>query len=66
MDRDKVKLGSWSALGGAIVLAYGGFNFGGWLTGGAAAAMAKEFAADAVVVNRQFFAEPMRLGLIRE
>jgi hypothetical protein len=48
MDWDKVKLGSWSALGGAIVLAYGGFNFGGWLTGGAAAAMAKEVAADAV------------------
>ena len=48
MDWDKVKLGSWSALGGAIVLAYGGFNFGGWLTGGGAAAMAKEVAADAV------------------
>jgi hypothetical protein len=48
MDWDKVKLGSWSALGGAIVLAYGGFNFGGWVTGGTAAAMAKEIAADAV------------------
>src|SRR5574341_1419883 len=48
MDSDKVKLGSWSALGGAIVLAYAGFNFGGWVTSGTAAAMAKEIAADAV------------------
>ena len=48
MDCDKIKLGSWSAVGGAIVLAYGGFNFGGWVTGAAAAAMAKEIAADAV------------------
>ncbi len=48
MDWEKIKLGSWSALGGAIVLAYAGFNFGGWVTGGSAAAMAKESAADAV------------------
>jgi hypothetical protein len=48
MDWDRIKLVSWGALGGAIVLAYGGFNFGGWYTGGAAAAMAKEIAADAV------------------
>ena len=48
MDWEKIKLGSWSALGGAIVLAYVGFNFGGWVTGSTAAAMAKEIAADAV------------------
>jgi hypothetical protein len=48
MDWEKIKLGSWSALGGAIVLAYAGFNFGGWVTGGTAAAMAKEIAANAV------------------
>lgn len=48
MDWEKIKLGSWSAVGGAIVLAYVGFNYGGWVTGGAAAAMAKETAADAV------------------
>lgn len=48
MDWDKIKLGSWSALGGALVLAYAGFNFGGWVTGGAAAALAKDSAADAV------------------
>ena len=48
MDWEKIKLGSWSAIGGAIVLAYAGFNYGGWVTGGSAAAMAKEIAADAV------------------
>lgn len=48
MDWEKIKLGSWGAVGGAIALAYIGFNFGGWYTGGAAAAMAKESAADAV------------------
>jgi hypothetical protein len=48
MDWDKIKLGSWSALGGAIVLAFVGFNYGGWVTGGTAAAMAKEIAADSV------------------
>ena len=48
MDWDKIKLGSWSAVGGAIVLALVGFNYGGWVTGGAAAAMAKDIAADAV------------------
>jgi hypothetical protein len=41
---DEIKLGSWRALGGALVLvAYGGFNFAGWYTGGAAA-KAKEIA----------------------
>jgi len=48
MDWDKVKMGSWGAVGGAIALAYVGFNFGGWVTGSGAAAMAKELAADAV------------------
>jgi len=48
MDWEKIKLGSWSAVGGAIVLAFVGFNYGGWVTGGTAAAMAKDIAADAV------------------
>jgi hypothetical protein len=48
MDWEKIKLGSWSAIGGAAVLALIGFNYGGWVTGGTAAAMAKEIAADAV------------------
>jgi hypothetical protein len=48
MDWEKIKLGSWSAVGGAALLAVVGFNWGGWVTGGAATAMAKESAADAV------------------
>ena len=48
MDWDKIKLASWSALGGAVVLAFVGFNWGGWVTHGAAEAMAKESAAAAV------------------
>src|SRR6476646_2671519 len=48
MDSAKMKVAFWSALGGALVLAYAGFNFGGWVTGGTAAALAKETAADAV------------------
>jgi hypothetical protein len=48
MDWDKIKLGSWSAIGGAIILAVIGFNWGGWVTSGGAEAMAKEIAADAV------------------
>jgi hypothetical protein len=48
MDWEKIKLGSWSAIGGAILLAVVGFKYGGWVTSGTAAAMAKENAADAV------------------
>jgi hypothetical protein len=48
MDWEKIKLGSWSAVGGAVALALVGFNYGGWVTGGTAAAMAKDVAADAV------------------
>jgi hypothetical protein len=48
MDWEKIKLGSWSAVGGAIVLAVVGFNWGGWVTTGAAEAMAKEIAVTAV------------------
>lgn len=48
MDMEKIKLVSWGAVGGAIVLAIVGFNWGGWVTGGAAQAIAKEGAASAV------------------
>lgn len=48
MDWAKIKIGSWSAIGGAIALAIVGFNWGGWVTGGAAAQMAREVAQDAV------------------
>jgi hypothetical protein len=48
MDWQKIKLGSWGAIGGAIVTAYIGFNGAGWMTNGAAEALAKETAAAAV------------------
>jgi len=48
MDWEKIKPVLWGAVGGAIVLATVGFNWGGWVTGGAAVAMAKETAATAV------------------
>jgi hypothetical protein len=48
MDWEKIKLGSWSAVGGALLTMYVGFNVGGWFTGGGAAVMAKETAASAV------------------
>ena len=49
MKWEKIKLGLWSALGGAIVLAIIGFAWGGWVTGGTAQGMAEEIAEDAVV-----------------
>ena len=48
MNSEKIKLGLWSGVGGALVTIYVGFNFGGWMTNGAAEAMAKESAATAV------------------
>ena len=48
MNWEKIKLGCWSAIGGAIVLAIVGFNWGGWVTGGNAKEMADEMSAKAV------------------
>jgi hypothetical protein len=48
MDWDKIKLGSWSAVGGALVTMYVGFNVAGWMTNGSAEVMAKETAASSV------------------
>jgi len=48
MDWEQIKPVLWGAVGGAIVIAIVGFNWGGWVTGGAAVAMAKETAATAV------------------
>jgi hypothetical protein len=55
MDWEKIKPCLWSAAGGAVLLAVVGFNWGGWVTGGTADAMAKEMAVGAVAE---------RLGLI--
>ena len=49
MNAEKIKLGSWSAIGGAVVLAIIGFTWGGWVTGGTAREMAEEMAVEAVV-----------------
>lgn len=48
MDWNKIKLGFWSAVGGAILAAIVGFNWGGWVTNGTAEAMAKEIAENTV------------------
>jgi len=48
MDWEKIKLGFWSAVGGAVILAIIGFNWGGWVTSGTAEAKGKEIAANAV------------------
>ena len=42
MDWDKITLGLWGAVGGAIVLAIIGFVWGGWVTGGTAQEMAEQ------------------------
>jgi dienelactone hydrolase len=55
MDWDKAKPLLWGAVGGAILLAYVGFTWGGWMTTATAEAAAKEVAANAVAD---------RLGLI--
>ncbi|SRR6266571_2294672 len=39
----------WGAVGGAIALAIVGFSWGGWVTGGTAAQIAKQRAESAVV-----------------
>lgn len=39
----------WSACGGAATLAFVGFVFGGWVTGGKAAEMAKQQSEKAVI-----------------
>ncbi len=48
-DKEKIQMGLWSAIGGAIALAIIGFAWGGWVTGGTAQKMAEEMAEEAVV-----------------
>jgi len=48
MNSEKIKLGLWSGVGGALLTLYVGFNFGGWMTNGAGEVMAKETAATAL------------------
>jgi hypothetical protein len=46
----EVKPACWGAVGGAIALAFIGFTWGGWVTGGTAEKMAQQ-RADAAVVS---------------
>ena len=48
MDWEKIKPVLWGAVGGALVLAIIGFNWGGWVTTGTSEAMGKEIAANAI------------------
>ena len=48
MNSEKIKVGLWSGVGGALLATYVGFNFGGWMTNGTAEVMAKETAVTAV------------------
>ena len=48
---EKIKPSLWGAVGGAIVLAIIGFNWGGWVTGGTAQETAKKLSQEAVVAR---------------
>jgi len=48
---EKVKPSLWGAVGGAILLAIIGFNWGGWVTGGTAQETAEKLSQEAVVVR---------------
>jgi len=49
MNWEKIKIGVWSTIGGAIITMIIGFAWGGWVTGGTAQTTAEEMAEDAVV-----------------
>ena len=72
MNREKITVGFWSAIGGAIVLAIIGFKWGGWVTGGTAQAMAEEMAVEAVVDRltpicvAQFNQDPEKVQKLKE
>ena len=48
-DKEKIQTGLLGAVGGAIMIAIIGFNWGGWVTGGTAQKMTEEMAEEAVV-----------------
>ncbi len=68
MNWGKIKVGIWSAIGGAIVLAIIGFNWGGWVTGGTAQIMAGEAVVDrlALICVAQFNQDPEQAQKIKE
>ncbi len=51
VNPEKIKMGVWAAIGGAILTMIIGFAWGGWVTGGTAQSRADKIAADAVVAR---------------
>ena len=51
VNKEKIKIGVWAAIGGAVLVMIIGFAWGGWVTGGTAQSRAEEMAADAVVAR---------------
>jgi hypothetical protein len=48
VNKEKIKVGVWAAIAGAILTMIIGFAWGGWVTGGTAQSRAKEIAENAV------------------
>ncbi len=65
---EKIKLALWSAIGGAIVLAIVGFNWGGWVTSGTAGEMAAEAVVDRLtrICVAQFNQDPKKDQKLKE
>jgi hypothetical protein len=51
VNKERIKIGVWAAIGAAILVMIIGFAWGGWVTGGTAQSRAEEMAADAVVAR---------------
>jgi len=51
VNKEKIKMGVWAAIGGAILTMIIGFAWGGWVTGGTAQSRAEKLAADAVATR---------------
>lgn len=51
VNKEKIKIGVWAAIGGAILTMIIGFVWGGWVTSGTAQSRVEKMAADAVVAR---------------
>ena len=51
VNKEKIKIGVWAAIGAAVLTMIIGFAWGGWVTGGTAQSRAEEMAADTVVAR---------------
>ena len=72
MDIDTIKQnltpGIWGAIGGAVLLAIVGFNWGGWVTGGTASDMTQTAIVDRLVpiCVGQFNMDSNKVGKLAE